>query len=99
MIVRCLNSLGLLLWHRNQSLPYALSYPMKGGEVDTMGSWPVQYHGTPCPVGDHKLQYQFLNYSTPVHMSTISQPCTICTWVPDRSWHGSAASAKIVVQS
>lgn len=59
---------------RNQTLPYALTYPVQGLDTDKFGNWPIEYEGTPCPVGNDSVAYQFLDNSKAVSQTPHEQP-------------------------
>lgn len=51
---------------RNQTLPYAVTYPTQNVTTTEFGTWPIIYEGVDCPTGGHKLQYHIQNVSTVV---------------------------------
>ena len=67
--VHCTCSEAIIIewFDRAQSLPYEITMPTQGkGPTTSFGTWPVKYRGIPCPVGDRKMQFQFLDFSKPV---------------------------------
>ncbi len=58
-----------------------------GKDIRSFGTWPILWTGIECPVGNHKLQFQFLNTSAPHPIEPKNQTAWDTSGPSVGAWH------------